>query len=104
MRNFLIGLALLLGACAQTSTQAPNVTPANVCQVISTAQANATVTSTLAPEITSNSALGQVWQYAESGCNGATPAAGVDATWTQEMLTMAEQLIPVVAPVLIGML
>lgn len=109
MRKLIIGVAsvLTVGAlvgCTSTGQPTTSVTPTTVCQAVANAQTNATFTATMAPQIASNSAIGQTWQYLESGCTGSQPAAGVNASWTQELLTVFQNALPAILPALVGMI
>ena len=106
MREILAAGAVLalLSGCTSSGGTATSVTPTTVCQAVANAQANATVTATMAPQVASNSAVGQLWQYLQSGCTGNQPAAGVSASWTQEMQTMLESALPTVLPMLVGLI
>ena len=97
-------LSSVLIGCTSTGQVTSNVTPTTVCQAVANAQANSAFTAAMAPQIASNSAIGQTWQYLESGCNGNQPAAGVNASWTQEMLTVVEDALPAVLPALVGLI
>jgi hypothetical protein len=87
---------LLLSGCA-------GGTPAPVCSAIAAAASNPQVVSAIS-SIAPQSALGQVWTYANSGCVGPNPAPGVSPAWTQQVWTMVQQLAPTVLPMLVGLL
>lgn len=100
----LLLLGVLVAGCTQTGQPTTSVTPTTVCAAIAAAQANPTFTTALAPQVAANTALGQVWQYAQSGCVGSAPLAGVNASWTAEMLAFVEQALPAVLPALVGLI
>lgn len=106
MREILAAGAVLalLSGCTSSGGTATSVTPSTVCQAVANAQANATVTTTMAPQVASNTAVGQLWEYLQSGCTGNQPAAGVSASWTQEMQVALENALPVVLPALVGLI
>lgn len=106
MRQFLAAGAVvaLLSGCTASGGTATSVTPTTVCQAVANAQANATVQSTMAPQVAANTAVGQLWQYLQSGCSANQPAAGVNASWTQEVMTMLENALPTVLPALVGLI
>jgi len=92
-------LILCLGAC-----QNPVVSPSTVCSQVQVAQNDPTVADPLNKEAAKNTAVGQIWQYVQSGCNAGQPVAGVSASWEQEVLTMLENTLPVVLPALVGLI
>lgn len=101
-----IGAVMMLNACTNLPANGLQLTappPTSVCQTIAKAQSNATVSQQLAA-IDPTSALGVVWAQAKSGCSGATPAAGVDATWTQSVWQMVLNLLPIVLPKLVPLI
>lgn len=94
-----LGAGLMLSACAPSGP----VTPASVCGDIQAAK-SAPDAATQLNALDPHSALGVLWADAQSGCIGAMPVAGVDASWTQQVWAMAKGLIPTVLPLLIGLI
>lgn len=107
LKYAVLSAAVFISACTgATSSSPPTVTsptPTSVCQAIANANSLPAVQSQIA-SIDPQSALGQLWKYANSGCNGTTPVGGVNATWTQQMWAEVQQLAPVVLPALVGLL
>jgi hypothetical protein len=97
-----LALALSLSACGT-----PSPTPNSVCADIAAVKSAPDAAVQLA-SLDPHSKLGVLWADAQSGCPNGVPAAGVNATWTQEVWAMAKGLIPQVlpqlVPLLIGML
>lgn len=101
---FALPVALALAACAPNS---PSPTPRSVCADIAAVKAAPDAAAQLA-RLDPHSALGSIWAYAQSGCVGPAPTAGVDASWTSQVWGMAKvlipQVLPQVLPLLIGLL
>jgi hypothetical protein len=98
MRKLILALPLVLGACSTSS-----VTPGTVCASIAKVAADPVVGAQLAT-LNPQSALGQLWAYANSGCAGAVAVGGVNPSWTQLVWSEFQQLAPTIIPLIAGLL
>lgn len=107
MKPLALVAVLALCGCAVTTATTPasttGVTPTSVCADMAALKAAPDAATALA-SVDPHSALGVIWADAQSGCNGAVPVAGVNASWTAEMWGMVRAIAPTVLPILIGLL
>ncbi|HEX3862748.1 MAG TPA: hypothetical protein VHY35_13740 [Stellaceae bacterium] len=97
-----LGLSLLAGGCTQAQVQTATNTASAVCTDVQAAESNAAVAGPLDAE-DPHSALGVLWADAKSACTNGVPAVGVSTDWGALVWSEAKQLVPVVLPILIGL-
>ena len=86
-------VAIAATGCSLFQGSTAPVTPTSVCAAIAAVQSSSAAAS-LNTAQASNSALGQVWAYAQSGCSNGQPIAGVNASWESEMFSLLEAAAP----------
>jgi hypothetical protein len=104
LRAGIAGIALICtGLFLQGCPSVTAPTPTTACSTVAAAEANPTFQQQIGT-VTSTSAVGVLWAYTLSGCVNGQPVAGVSATWEQETLTLLENALPAVLPLLIGLI
>jgi uncharacterized lipoprotein YajG len=102
MKKLLMASALaagtLLAACGT-----PNQTASSTCQAVATAEANPTVMAQI-NSLDPTSAQAVTWKYVSSGCINGSLAAGVDETWEAAALDAFKAALPIVLPLLVGLI